>query len=143
MGIQGKVTEENLKEQYFKLAKLHHPDAAGGSQAFFLELKQAYDYLRINQGGDEEVQDSLDVETSVSITFEESIHGITKTVEYEKTEICKVCKGLGFKWKTLDPCINCGGDCFIISKTNCEISIPKGILDGAVLDIKFSGNQMI
>jgi hypothetical protein len=44
MGLNGNPSEKEIKSAYKRLAKVHHPDL-GGTQANFIKLQKAYDYL--------------------------------------------------------------------------------------------------
>jgi molecular chaperone DnaJ len=51
-----------------------------------------------------------DMSTSVAISFEESIFGVTKKIHIKKQSACDTCKGTGAKVGTnLDSCTNCKG----------------------------------
>jgi DnaJ-class molecular chaperone len=39
------ATPDEVRRAYYRLAREHHPDAASGSAASFVELREAYDVL--------------------------------------------------------------------------------------------------
>jgi molecular chaperone DnaJ len=45
LGVQKTASEEDLKKAYRKLAHQHHPDKAGGNEAKFKEINEAYQVL--------------------------------------------------------------------------------------------------
>lgn len=51
-----------------------------------------------------------DLETDVSITFEESVYGVEKDIELSKRVVCKHCSGNGAEpGSKINNCNNCGG----------------------------------
>lgn len=45
LGIQKTASDDEIKKAYRKLAHLHHPDKAGGNEAKFKEINEAYQVL--------------------------------------------------------------------------------------------------
>ena len=45
LGIQKTASEEEVKKAYRTLAHKHHPDKAGGNEAKFKEINEAYQVL--------------------------------------------------------------------------------------------------
>ncbi len=55
-------------------------------------------------------QRGYDLETTVALTLEEVARGVTKTIEFERTDFCDTCSGSGAKPGTAPiPCKTCGG----------------------------------
>ena len=51
-----------------------------------------------------------DIQTEITISFEESVFGVKKTVELNKQSTCDICKGTGAKVGTkMNDCKTCGG----------------------------------
>ena len=45
LGVEKKASKDEIKKAYRKLAHQHHPDKAGGNEAKFKEVNEAYQIL--------------------------------------------------------------------------------------------------
>ncbi|MDO8526431.1 MAG: molecular chaperone DnaJ [Deltaproteobacteria bacterium] len=50
-----------------------------------------------------------DLGTSLTISFEESFHGVKKTIDIHRESACETCSGKGSKSGKKHPCVQCGG----------------------------------
>ena len=51
-----------------------------------------------------------DIKCQVTLDLEEAAHGVTKTVQFERRQVCHQCHGSGNKSGTsAQPCVRCGG----------------------------------
>ncbi|QEL88600.1 molecular chaperone DnaJ [Bacillus mycoides] len=97
--FQSVTTLEDLKKQYKKLAKKHHPDL-GGKHEDFIELKNEYDKLfeKLNtktetSGAYQNIIDEL-----IKYDLEIEIIGTWVWVTGNTYSLKKELKELGFKW---------------------------------------------
>lgn len=155
------ATTEEVKKAFHKLAHKYHPDKAGGDEARFKEINEAYQVLSDEKkrkeydtygqvftgpgggpgpgssggfsGGFGEgvdlgdifndffgggfasasggrVERGRDISVDIELSFEESVFGVTKKINLNKTSLCDTCTGSGAKPGTkMKKCTSCNG----------------------------------
>ncbi len=79
-----------------------------------------------------------DVETTVTVAFEEAAKGCAKTISYNVVESCADCSGTG---KIVEkPCHTCNGAGRVRRQRTVEVKIPEGIDDGQMISVGGHGN---
>lgn len=172
LGVGRSASEGEIKQAFRKLAHQHHPDKAGGDEAKFKELNNAYQVLSnpekrqqydrfgasfdqagrggfnpndfasafrsggANQNFSFEFGDlgdmvgemfgfgggrsrtrtgsrqnvGADLEASLTISFEESVFGVEKSVSLTRDDFCDTCQGKGYEaGSKLITCTTCKG----------------------------------
>lgn len=97
--FQSVATLEDLKKQYKKLAKKHHPDA-GGKHEDFINMKKEYDELVQKLNGKEEHSKAYQtiIDELIKYDLEIEIIGTWIWITGNTYSIKKELKELGFKW---------------------------------------------
>lgn len=71
-------------------------------------------------------QRGVDLEMPISISFEESMHGVTKTISLEKTDACNVCNGSGAAPDTkVVTCSKCHGQGQILTQRRTVFGVMQ------------------
>jgi molecular chaperone DnaJ len=120
LGVPKSASQDEIKKAYRKLARKHHPDSNPGdaeAEERFKELQDAYDVLsdpekrtqydqlgprmfegrgaggtaRTRQRG----QRGADVGVTLTLSFEDSLAGLTTKIPVELETVCATCKGSG------------------------------------------------
>ncbi len=133
LGVDKKATDKEIKKSYRTLSKKHHPDK-GGDEDKFKEISEAYATLsdkkkkqQYDMGGfnphnpfsqQQRHKVGVHLQMKVSITLEEVMSGVSKTLKYKRQEHCLTCDGTGGKSKTCDVCNGSGVE---ISETRTPI----------------------
>ena len=79
-----------------------------------------------------------DIEAELSIDLAESVRGGERQLAVERPEVCKTCKGTGFK-KAGEVCPTCHGSGTVPGKTTLVVTIPKGAVTGTVVRLGGQG----
>lgn len=97
--FQSVTNLEELKKQYKKLAKKHHPDM-GGTEKDFIALKDEYDQLFKELNKTEELNDTYRniIDALINFDIELEIIGTWVWVQGNTFSIKDKLKELGFKW---------------------------------------------
>lgn len=144
-------TPDEIKKQFRKLSAIYHPDVKEtGSEAKFKELNEAKQLIdKLNNKEPQEfniadlfgrgpignaVQDFIHwikppppIELNLSLTFEESILGCSKVIEYQRNKACETCKGQGRLPTTA--CTKCQGKGQTKGKRKIWISFSEKEVD--------------
>jgi molecular chaperone DnaJ len=79
-----------------------------------------------------------DIEAELTIDLAESVRGGERRLAVERPEVCKTCKGTGFK-RAGEVCPTCHGTGTTDGKTTLVITIPKGAVTGTVVRLAGQG----
>jgi molecular chaperone DnaJ len=79
-----------------------------------------------------------DIEAELTIDLAESVRGGERRLAIERPELCKTCKGSGFK-RPGEVCPTCGGTGTTDGKTTLVVTIPKGAVTGTVVRLAGQG----
>lgn len=141
-------TPEEIKKQFKKLSGVYHPDVNKDPQAEekFKKINQAYQVLtdKPKSGKFQRVENAPEVQRMrvvefpplqlfTTISFVESILGVSKEFTVKKQVECEPCKGMG-GFTVHDPCEYCGGSGmrrvrqveFFIMNFTCEACAGSG-----------------
>lgn len=192
LSLKDGATDEDIKKSFKSLAKEYHPDKNkdSGAEEKFKKISEAYEYLKSKkdesnsdlggfEGGMEinfqNIQNFFRrntqawpsqpdvINTSIDITFAESVLGCARTIEVEKGDTCEKCSGSGYIPSAIT-CLHCNGNGYsqrtsrngaaqysVVSECNvcqksgkvlepCIICNKKGMLFAkSSLDIKIPG----
>lgn len=83
--------------------------------------------------------DRGDLQAVVELSFEEAVHGCTKTVRYQRSELCSACSGQGRLGLTR--CGACAGRGMLVQQREVEVTVPAGIESGAAQTVPGGGNR--
>lgn len=122
LDLDEKADMSDVQVSFKNLAKILHPDVkTNTSNALipnknFKEVVAAYNYLKQNYKdnlfqdvGDIFVNDVIDVEVNVQISFEMSLSGGIINVVPPKECVCRKCHGVGFVKDFQQDCDDCNG----------------------------------
>jgi molecular chaperone DnaJ len=129
LDLKDSATDDEIKKKFRKLAFDKHPDRnkEPNAEEEYKKISAAFEYLKNPPparpqprgngpgGGFHNIHDFMNyharsiyrpkpINLSVSLTFEESVLGCKKTLEFERDAPCVKCRGL-----CNDPCGVCGG----------------------------------
>ena len=130
LGLKAGASEKDVKSAFKKLAFKHHPDQNQDkekeAEKKFKEINEA---VQVIEGGEELISDvgqhyhqqrrliiyvppvRRDAPVViVNLTFEESVLGCTKKIEYSRHVSCKECDGRGIKLDHSSKCVKCSGN---------------------------------
>jgi molecular chaperone DnaJ len=195
LGLEKNASAEEIKKAFRSLAHQHHPDKAGGNEAKFKEINEAYQVLGdsekrrqydqfgsaafegtrgfpgsgfsgfdFGQGGIKfdfgDIGDlgemfggafgfggggrsrgsarGQDLQTDLTLTFEEGVFGVSKDITLNRIENCSRCGGVGAEpGSKMKKCQECGGAGYQVqtrrtilgafqSKTVCSVCDGEG-----------------
>lgn len=133
LGVDSNCSDDKLKKKYRELAKSKHPDK-GGDPEEFKKINEAHQFI-LNYRSNPPVENNFNnfgsfsdfmsnmfnqqqfyydpnelqpIRLDVNLSFEESILGCSKSIEFNKKEKCSSCDGLGFK-RIKNNCKECNG----------------------------------
>ena len=118
LGISKTADDAEIKKAYRVLAKKYHPDMNPGdaeAEKKFKKASEAYAVLSLFGGGGRRRANNgpmkgANIRTSVRITFEEAVFGVSKEIELTLKDECATCHGTGAKPGTSpETCTKCGG----------------------------------
>src|SRR5919107_1042907 len=181
LGVDRKASADDIKKAYRKLARKYHPDRnkEPGAEDRFKRISEAYDTLSdpdkrasYDRGGSvfaggnpfggagggggprtrPAAEAGADLETTVSLSFEQAIAGAQVPVTVATHSACKTCRGTGAKPGTSPVvCPVCQGrgvqsqgqGLFSITRP-CElkkyrVNIPPGVKDGSRIRLAGKG----
>jgi molecular chaperone DnaJ len=78
-----------------------------------------------------------DLETEISVSFEESFRGTTRRVDVQIQEPCPTCGGTGFVREA--PCPTCDATGLVSKRRSLEVKIPAGVANGARIRVAGQG----
>jgi DnaJ-class molecular chaperone len=102
---------------------------------------------------DEEVAtEGHDVETTITISVHEVVHGTKRRVDLRSRDKCLVCRGTGHIAREqkrgnmrviegLETCKSCGGSGEVEERRSLEVTIPPGMGDGHRMRLKGQGGR--
>jgi len=82
---------------------------------------------------------SIGSHAEVRISFEESIHGVEKSLTLRQQRRCVSCGGTGHIARSI--CSHCGGSGQTVSSQKIRVKIPPGIDDGHIISLPNMGRQ--
>jgi len=132
------ATDNEIKKQYKKLAKLYHPDRNIGKEEQFKKIQNAYEILSDKQkkqkydisisssifrnfnvklGRSFEINSNINI--NIKFKLQEIFNGGKRRVTYNRKIKCTKCNGMGCeKQEQLEECIQCHGKGIIKSVIN-------------------------
>lgn len=135
-------SEEEIKKQYKRLAKIKHPDnKETGDEAKFKELAEAYQVIQNPEpdhhaGFDHNPFADIssffnfshqkrniqvdNINVYLEISFKEAVLGCQKPIKYTRDQKCEKCKGQG-KYKKDNGCQKCKGKGVIVNQQNSMV----------------------
>lgn len=84
-------------------------------------------------------QNGDDINTDITITLKEAVHGSTRTVNIVHTELCPRCKGR--KFINGSKCNVCSGSGEYSQHKRISVKIPSNVKNGAKLRLKGEGGE--
>lgn len=84
--------------------------------------------------------DRGDLRAVVEVTFGESALGCSKTLRYERRDLCSACEGRGQVGSTR--CQACAGTRIAARVREIEVTVPAGIEDGASQTVRGGGHRV-
>jgi len=136
LGLKPGATEEEIKAQFRKLAKEHHPDA-GGDEAQFKEIVEAYEALLKGKVDENDLYSGFNPFTDFFNLFRNTVQPLVIKVQvnlldvinqnpidvtYQYTKMCNYCNGTGAS--KVQPCPTCHGKGTIIT-TQGQLTIAR------------------
>src|ERR671932_48509 len=101
LGVDRKASQDDIKKAYRKLARRYHPDTnkEPGAEDRFKQISEAYDVLG-NAGPrtartKPAAERGRDLETTVSLSFEQAVEGAQVPVSVNTHVPCPTCRGTG------------------------------------------------
>ena len=79
-----------------------------------------------------------DLETEITVSFEESFRGTTRRVDSQIQEPCTTCGGTGYVREA--PCPTCDATGLVSKRHSLEVKIPAGILPGQQIRLAGQGH---
>lgn len=157
LGVSASADQVELRDAYRRLARLYHPDRAGGDERS-LELfrcaahayatlsdpprRALYDASRRASDGDHELGRDLagpaeprrgrDVEARVELSFADSLRGVELELGVAIEAVCAGCGGAG--------CAACRWQGLVETQRTIPISVPPGIRSGTRLRLAGRGD---
>lgn len=146
----------SLNTRYNQISIDETSSISGGfSRGFEVEENQSVDTVEINtnrgtsknfsehlmlaaQDTTYLLDQELDIEMSINISFEEAAFGVEKIINFSRYETCKICDGSGVV-KT-STCDDCNGNGTYLRELKKKFEIPAGILSGTVVRLKQEGH---
>lgn len=100
LDLKSNASQEEIKKSFRKLAAKYHPDTnkSEGAEDKFKKINTAYQILT-NKSKSDTNNESIEITNiveGISISFKESILGITKEFNYDRIVECSKCHGQGF-----------------------------------------------
>jgi DnaJ-class molecular chaperone len=108
---------EDAQKNYKKLCLQYHPDKSPTTADKFIEITNAFEYLKKNPSilsQDNKVKNGF-IYTSIDVTLEEAYFFKEKTISIERHVLCKECRGTGSKEFERGVCSLCEGKGKIVS----------------------------
>ncbi len=94
-----------------------------------------------NRGGFSNVRPARqrgdDLETSITVSFDEAYRGTTRRVDVQLQEPCPTCGGTGFAREA--PCPTCDATGLVTKRRSLEVKIPAGIATGSRIRVAGQG----
>jgi DnaJ-class molecular chaperone len=78
-----------------------------------------------------------DLETSITVSFEEAYKGTTRRVDVQLQEPCSTCGGVGFVRES--PCPTCDATGYVNRRRSLEVKVPAGIATGSRIRVAGQG----
>jgi len=78
-----------------------------------------------------------DLETSITVSFDEAYRGTTRRVDVQLQEPCPTCGGSGFVRES--PCPTCDATGYVTKRRSLEVKVPAGIATGARIRVAGQG----
>lgn len=87
---------------------------------------------------------SEDITHEIEVTLDEIVKGAKKTIQYQATEVCQQCRGLGYV-KMMNgrqaPCPECAGKGVKPVTRRVTVTIPIGVAEGTKLRVPSQGSS--
>lgn len=99
--LKPNASDEELKKQYKKLTVKYHPDVNKQPDAEdkFKRISAAYEKLKHRNSNSnlyiQEIEPPTNIETSVSVSFKDSVLGCKRDLEFNRKVKCQKCNGEG------------------------------------------------
>jgi DnaJ-class molecular chaperone len=76
-----------------------------------------------------------DIETPLSLSFDDAVHGLTTKIEIDRSDSCPSCLG-----KTGNPCNFCRGSGMVARRETISVRIPAGVETGSRIRVPIKGH---
>ena len=143
------ATDNEIKKQYKKLAKLYHPDRTYGKEEQFKKIQNAYEILsdkqkkheydnrnniyssifrNFNVKLDKTVEINSDINITIKFKLNEIFNGGKRQVTYNRKIKCTKCNGAGCEnLEHFEECIQCHGNGIIKNVINLGTGFSQSI----------------
>ena len=152
--LNNNATDNEIKQQYKKLAKKYHPDRNNGKEEQFKKIQNAYEILsdkqkkheydnrnnrrpvnifssmfrNFNVKLDKTVKINSDINITIKFKLSEIFNGGKRQVTYNRKIQCTKCNGIGCeKMEHLEECVQCRGNGIIKSVINLGTGFSESI----------------